>query len=260
MKTFGDRVRERRKELGLSQESLGKRAGISQTTVTQIERGRNASSTHILDVAKALGVSPEWLEKGRGDMLPASKHKTSTNDASITGHKTPMIREMLTEAGHTIGKSQVISGSANVLPLPRKIPVLSFEMAAQMSTQVDPFTLGEPLGTETIHQPFSLSTFAVPIVDASMEPRFERGHAVVIIDPARPPRPGSFVLARTRAGDAIFRKYRELGLDERGAPTFELVPMNDDFATLHSERDGLTVIGEMAAFTYYVDEWRPTAP
>lgn len=127
-----------------------------------------------------------------------------------------------------------------------------------MSTQVDPNTLGEPLGTETIHQPFSLETFAVPIQDASMEPRFERGHVVVIIDPARSPKPGSYVLARTRAGEAIFRKYRELGIDQEGQPIFELAPLNDDFATLHSERDGLTIIGGMAAFTSYVDEWHPT--
>jgi SOS-response transcriptional repressor LexA len=192
-------------------------------------------------------------------MLAANKHKTGNSDVSISGQKSALIQGIPTTVGHKIGESQVQSSGANVFALPRKIPILSSDMAAQMNPQVDPNTLGEPLGTETIQQPFSLSTFAVPILDASMEPKFERSHVVVIIDPSRQAKPGSYVLAKTRAGEAIFRKYKELGIDDKGLPIFELVPLNDDFATLHSDRDGLAIIGEMAAFTYYVDEWHPAS-
>lgn len=66
METFSDRVRARRLELGLSQVELAKKAGLSQSTVAQIERGRNSRSAHILNLAEALKVHPRWLEGGEG--------------------------------------------------------------------------------------------------------------------------------------------------------------------------------------------------
>lgn len=242
----------------MSQDELGKAAGISQSTVAQIERGRNKGSKHILALARALGgVSATWLQSGKGEMRESPKHKTSADDASIRGEKTPLLREIPTQRRLKIWETSVQFG-ANVLPLPRTIPVLSYEMAAQMTPQTDPNTIGAPIGTVTIHQPMSGAAFAVLIHDAAMEPKFDRLHVVVTIDPARAPKPGDIVLGRIRGGSSVVRKYKELGLDERGKMTFELVPLNSDFATLHSERDGLEVIGAMASFTHYVDEWAPS--
>jgi SOS-response transcriptional repressor LexA len=127
-------------------------------------------------------------------------------------------------------------------------------MAAQMTPQMDPNTLGEPLGKETISKPLSLATFAVPVKDRSMAPQFEPGREVLIIDPEWTPKPTKLVLARTRNGDLVFRRYREVGLNDDGVMVFELVPANSDFATLHSERDNLTIIGVMAGYTHYEQE------
>lgn len=63
MKSFGERVRQRRLELGLSQEELGKRTNLSQQAITKIEK-RNNGSKYITKLASALNVSPEWLETG----------------------------------------------------------------------------------------------------------------------------------------------------------------------------------------------------
>ena len=49
--SFNERVRQRRIELGLSQAELGKMAGVPQSTIGQIENGRNKSSTKILELA-----------------------------------------------------------------------------------------------------------------------------------------------------------------------------------------------------------------
>jgi SOS-response transcriptional repressor LexA len=73
MKTFADRLKARRKEIGLSQVDLARVSGVSQTTISDIERGRNDGSGRILDLAKALGCRPEWLEKGTGQMLPITR-------------------------------------------------------------------------------------------------------------------------------------------------------------------------------------------
>jgi transcriptional regulator with XRE-family HTH domain len=55
---FGQAVRKRRVELGLSQEGLAERADLHRTYVADIERGaRNVSLKNIEKLATALGVS-----------------------------------------------------------------------------------------------------------------------------------------------------------------------------------------------------------
>ena len=65
-----DRVREARKKKGLSQARLAELVGVSQPTIMHIESGRNQSSTKIIDIARALGVSPEWLQHGIEGITP----------------------------------------------------------------------------------------------------------------------------------------------------------------------------------------------
>jgi len=57
-KKFGEKVRLRREELGLSQEEFAFQSGIHRTYVSGIERGvRNPSLTMVERIVKALGVS-----------------------------------------------------------------------------------------------------------------------------------------------------------------------------------------------------------
>lgn len=62
--TFGGRVRAARKALKLNQSTLAKLAGVSQTTVSDIERGRNENSKDLVSIAKVLKRSPEYLLTG----------------------------------------------------------------------------------------------------------------------------------------------------------------------------------------------------
>lgn len=65
---FGARVRERRLQLGLSQESLADRCGLHWTYVGQVERGqRNISLHNIVRLAAALGTDPGELVKELGE-------------------------------------------------------------------------------------------------------------------------------------------------------------------------------------------------
>lgn len=66
MDTFADRVRMTRTEQGMSQAELAKASGISQSTIAQIESGRNKGTTKIVDLARALGVNPYWLLQKKG--------------------------------------------------------------------------------------------------------------------------------------------------------------------------------------------------
>jgi len=59
---FGERVRQIRKEKGLSQEELSFRADLHRTYIGMIERAeKNITLTNIEKIAKALGVSIKEL-------------------------------------------------------------------------------------------------------------------------------------------------------------------------------------------------------
>lgn len=59
---FGDAIRERRRELGLSQEKLADRAQLHRTYVADVERGnRNPSLESITRIAGALDLKPSEL-------------------------------------------------------------------------------------------------------------------------------------------------------------------------------------------------------
>ena len=67
MDTIGQRVKAIRLEIGLTQVQLAKKAGMKQSTLSDLERGRNDSTMELVNLASALNCRPEWLMKGKGD-------------------------------------------------------------------------------------------------------------------------------------------------------------------------------------------------
>ncbi|MGH9089885.1 MAG: helix-turn-helix domain-containing protein [Acidimicrobiales bacterium] len=62
---LGERVRERRQALGLSQEALADVTGVHWTFLGQVERGqRNLSFHNLLKLAAGLDVDPAELVRG----------------------------------------------------------------------------------------------------------------------------------------------------------------------------------------------------
>lgn len=62
---LGQKIRERRLAIGISQEELASAAGLHRTYIGSIERGeRNVSLQNIVAVARALSVSPSALLEG----------------------------------------------------------------------------------------------------------------------------------------------------------------------------------------------------
>lgn len=62
---FGKRLREKRNELGLSQEAFAAKCGLDRTYISGIERGRrNVSLLNIEAIAKALSTSVSELTAG----------------------------------------------------------------------------------------------------------------------------------------------------------------------------------------------------
>ena len=95
MESFGDRIKQRRLELKLSQHELGKRAKVSQGTIAQIETGLSQSSAKIIDLATALNVSPEWLLYGRNPPAEVkAAHYTLAEHNFVTSKKSNVVLKL----------------------------------------------------------------------------------------------------------------------------------------------------------------------
>lgn len=64
---MGDKIKEKRKEAGLTQEELGEKLGVQKSAVAKWENGRveNIKRSVMLEMSKALGVDPAyWFDDG----------------------------------------------------------------------------------------------------------------------------------------------------------------------------------------------------
>jgi transcriptional regulator with XRE-family HTH domain len=78
-RVFGERVRENRQRLGISQETLAQLAEVHWTFIGQVERGtRNLSLHNIIKIAGGLDVDPAVLITGiRASSVPReARHQT----------------------------------------------------------------------------------------------------------------------------------------------------------------------------------------
>jgi transcriptional regulator with XRE-family HTH domain len=66
MYTLAERLKWARINAGLSQEELGKKAGVSQSTIGNLEAGTRSSARRLPQIADVLGVDALWLAEGRG--------------------------------------------------------------------------------------------------------------------------------------------------------------------------------------------------
>lgn len=67
MNTLAERVKATRKQQGISQAQLAAAIGVTQGTISDIERGRNARSVYTTTIAKVFGVDALWLSEGAKD-------------------------------------------------------------------------------------------------------------------------------------------------------------------------------------------------
>lgn len=63
--TIGSRVKQKRTELNISQSELAKMIGIKQQSVSDLESGLIEKPRNIVDIARALDCSIEWLYYGK---------------------------------------------------------------------------------------------------------------------------------------------------------------------------------------------------
>lgn len=71
---YKDRLRAARQHANLTQGQLAEAIGITQTSISDLERGKSKGTTFSARIAKACGVSALWLEDGLGEMLGSDDH------------------------------------------------------------------------------------------------------------------------------------------------------------------------------------------
>lgn len=69
--SFRERLKYARTKKQYSQQELADKSGVSQSTIGSYESGERCSSRNIAQIAAVLGVSPYWLETGKGEENPA---------------------------------------------------------------------------------------------------------------------------------------------------------------------------------------------
>lgn len=70
-KEIGERIRSRRKDLGLTQVELAEMVGYTRVSITRIENGdRRIAYEKLPPICEALKVTPEWLLLGKEAKTP----------------------------------------------------------------------------------------------------------------------------------------------------------------------------------------------
>ncbi len=90
----GMRIKKIRKKLGLTQDQLAEKAGISAHFVYEIERGQKTMSLYTLvDIASALGASTDYLLFGQTpDIAPATMDVMINDDLSHIIETVPLAK------------------------------------------------------------------------------------------------------------------------------------------------------------------------
>ena len=90
---MGKRVRKQRQLIGLTQQELAERIGVSTSFVGHVERGtRKASLETLVALSNALGVGVDYLLAGSLQSSPDEENPSGAMDP----HRRLVIREILT--------------------------------------------------------------------------------------------------------------------------------------------------------------------
>ena len=88
LKTVGERLNHARRLRNMTQGHLAEKSRVSQTLISNLERGDQSSSKFLVDLANALSVSVNWLSSGKGnpdsvDVIPDAIDYAQESSSSI---------------------------------------------------------------------------------------------------------------------------------------------------------------------------------
>lgn len=209
---YSDRIRAARKHARLTQSELAKAVGITQVSVSDLERGKSVSSSYNASIAEACGVSAIWLEREEGEMT-ASKPDSGSNVQ-------PAFRP---------SKKAVT------------YPVISWIAAGERSQSPEQYVPGSGLTFES-DQNAGEYGYWLEVKGGSMtsttSPSFLPGTYVLVQPEGFDLVSGKYYIAQHRDGETTFKQY------VYDAGREYLVPLNSAFETIKMD-DDWDVIGRV---------------
>ncbi|SDT01754.1 phage repressor protein. Serine peptidase. MEROPS family S24 [Pseudomonas asplenii] len=79
---FKDRLKAARRHANLNQTELAQKAGITQTSISDLERGKSKATSHLVKIAEVCGVDAMWLSDGAGSMLASPREEANVTMAA----------------------------------------------------------------------------------------------------------------------------------------------------------------------------------
>lgn len=221
MRTWNERLVERRIETEMTQAELARQAGVKPPTVYEWEAGitKTLKGPNLLRVCRALGVMPLWLLYEKGPKFPGDGDEFQSVDDEQRDTRT--------------------------------IPIISTVQAGLFTSVADPYPVGFGDGEIPVHLlpvPVGPNAFGLRVKGDSMREEYYPGD-LVVIDPLVSARPSDPVVARRDEDDeSTFKLYHPRGNDDAGNPIIELLPINTHFPALiiNAEHPG-HIIGPMVA-------------
>lgn len=214
MQEFKDRLKLARKNAKMTQVELAKAVKTSQGSISDLESGRNKTSTNTLQLAQVLKVNPNWLATGQGEMTAR-----------------PTIDELRLKIDEIQGK---VNGVEHANPV-KMLPVIN-EVQAGKFTEI-----GDDVFDEYVPAHHKDGDYWLRVKGDSMTPDFKQGD-LILVGKDRTAVTGNYVVALI-ADDpkATFKKYRECFDD--GTPYHQLIALNEFYPPIDSRAKPFKVIG-----------------
>ena len=202
-RTPGDRIRQRRNELGMSQQALADKVGVTKASISNWENSNDLSDIkvgHMRSLCRALHCTDEYILFGT---YSVREPQFGYEDKAV-----------------------------------RRIVLLTYSQAGTTHEYVADYEVGAGMGTIEVEAdaPIGPYAFGLELIGDSMfnpggSDSFAPGDRV-IIDPDLPLKPGNFVYAVQHDGEGTFKQYRDRGVDQDGRPVFELHPLNTNHSPI----------------------------
>lgn len=207
---YADRLKAARKHAKITQLELAEKLGITQTSISDLERGKSVSSSYSYQIAKICGVNPGWLVEGKGTML---------DEAGVAGVSEP-------RGDYAIGNVR----PAYEPPTTRKAPVISHVQAGGWSEAIDIFAPGYAERWEPVPETACPNAFWLEVRGDSMTApaglSIPEGY-LVLVEPSVQEENGSLVVAKL--DDENEATFKKLVID---GPNKYLKPLNPDYRTI----------------------------
>lgn len=179
---IGERIKEARDKIGISQSELARRIGVKPQAVQAWEALKNGPTRKRIQlIAKELNISPQWLEFGSEASSPLTLLEGKSSQKEPTTHIHP---------------SQL-----------KQIPVVG-------TTQGGPDRHWEELGYPTgwgdeyaVIESDDPHAYLLRVEGDSMSPRINAGE-YVLVEPSFEAKPGDIVVAKLTSGEVMLKYFR----------------------------------------------------